>query len=153
MANIQRGVNQILTIFGGAAALKPRDVVKEKSNVLGKEQKNIERKLEELYMTDEALRPGQEGSLAGTRYEKEELELAREAVKLEEQRADLDPAYAEKLSELKGKYGESYSMTRLKNIEETSKRHAEEELKGMLRTAQEYAIMRERNARSAAFRE
>lgn len=138
MANLQRGVNQILHIFGGAAALKPRDVVGEASKTLGKEQTNIERRLEDIYASDEANREGQEGSLAGTRYEEEELDLARRAVKLEEERADLDPTYAAKLSLEKGTRGETLAMTRLKGIE---------------RTAAEYAEMRERNARSAAFRE
>lgn len=138
MANIQRGVNQILHIFGGAAAIKSRDVVKEQSNFLGKEQENVERRLEDLYKTDEALRPGQEGNLAGTRYEKEELELAKKAVKLEEERAFLDPSYAAKLSKTKDIRGETYATTRLKGIE---------------KTAEEYMKMKERNERSAAIRE
>lgn len=119
MANIQRGFNQLLALGGSLAYLKPRDVVGEKSKAMGKEQANIERRLEDIYMTDEALRPGQEGSLAGTRYEEEELDLARRAVKLQEERADLDPAYAQKLSKFKGKYGETLEMTRLKGIERT----------------------------------
>lgn len=138
MANIQRGVNQILHIFGGAASLKPEDKVGKASKAIGKEQANIERRLEDIYMSDEALRPGQEGNLAGTRYEEEELNLARQAVRLEEERADIDPIYASKLSIEKAKRGETYTMTRLKGIE---------------RTAAEYAAMRERNATSAAIRE